>query len=645
MRICRKQWPMKKTLYVLSFIISLITSCSSDDPLIDISEPEPEPVLKVPLMKTHEFQSLTIYSVKLKGSIIKEGDSDITETGFVAGYTSNPTIETNLNKFVLNADNEGSFEIKLQLTGVEESMEIYIRSYGINSQGVGYGNEIKFTTLENKSFTGQDVVLSTQEEVVAFGENKYNTISRIKITGTVTDLSPLKDLKIINEGVEIINTKNLKNLKGLENLIATGVIFPNGFRVVNNKRLINFEGLDKLEKTRGEFYLSNNENLINLKGLHSFYAVSAGSLTIENCNNLNDLDGLDKLEFIGDGLEIAKNSKLIDISALSKLDFVPRTIYIGENESLTNLNGLESIRNIDFLFLNYNPSLSNIDAIKDCESLNSIKIDGNISLNSFPSFEKIKTINTVQIRYGSEIKNLFGLENLDHIGRLEFFKANIQSLEGIGHTNKIGALEIYDCQKINNLIGFDNVMEIDELYVRYCYNFNSLQGFKLNSIKNLTFAETNMTNLEGLESLKSVKGALVLHFNEKLENTNGLENIEAIQDLWIEGNSKLSHINAFDNLKTLNYLFIHNNKSLKNLKGFSNLETISELGIKNSSLNSLTGLDNLKQINNRIQVSHNSNLNDYCSLSTAFENFSGKFDVYANEYNPTKEDLKNGDCN
>lgn len=635
---------MKKMINLLPFIIIIFyVSCSSDETIDENTEPEI--VLKVPIMKTYEAQDLTLYSVKLSGSIIHEGDSDIIELGLVAGYTSNPTVESNLNKFVLNASNDGSFELKAQLTGVEQNKEIFIRSYGINSQGIGYGNEVKFTTQENNSFIGQDVILSTQEEVIAFGVKEYNTISRIKITGAVTDLTPLKDLKIINERVEIVNTTDLKNLKGLENLIATGVIFPNGFKIENNKSLINLEGLSSLEKTRGNFYVINNENLINLKGLNNFYAAKVGSLRIENCDNLIDLDGLDKLEFIGDGLAIVNNFKLKDISALSKLNFVPRTIYISENESLTNLNGLESIKNIGFLFLNNNPLLTSIDAIKGCESLNSIKIDGNISLNHFPLFEKTKTINSIDISYGSEIQNLSGLENLDNIESLKFFRSNIRSLEGVSNINKIGTIEIYECPNLNNLTGIENVQEIDNLSVQFCNNFNSVEGFKLNSIGDFVLAQTSITSLQGLESLKFVEGSFALNFNEKLENTIGLENIEEIKDLWIDGNSNLNSINAFENLTNLNLLFILNNRSLKNLNGFNSLETINQLGIKDSSLENLSGLNNLKQINNRFLASHNPNLNDYCSLTKAFENFTGNYEVYSNLYNPTKEDLKNGNCN
>ncbi|WP_298239488.1 leucine-rich repeat protein [uncultured Algibacter sp.] len=633
---------MKKSINLLIiFFTFVLISCDKDNDVI-IEEKE---VIKVPEIETYQVSEITVFSVKMGGKILNQGDSDILEVGLVIGESSKPSIENNFAKFILNAN--GSDEFITTVTSLpEEISTFYVKAYALNSQGIGYGNEVQFQTLGNKTYEGS-IKLSNQDDVNEFGKNDYNTIKgSLTIEGSVVDLSPLKELIIIGNYFNVERTSLLKNFKGLENLRKVGHLFANGSRIEYNQSLENFEGLDKLDIINGNFYILNNDKLTSFYGLKSFGGANwGGALRIENCNNLINLEGLEKLKFLGGELAIVNNPLLESISYLENLELVNGYIYFGENQSLKNLDGLEKIKNIDFLFLNFNPSLTNIDAIKNCESLSSIKIDGNSSLINFPIFTNVKSISSIEIRYGSEIKNLSGLENLDNIESLKFFKSNIESLEGVSDINKIGTLEFYECQKLNNLIGIENVQEIDNLSIRYCNSFNSLEGFKLNTIGNFALAETNITSLKGLESLRYVKDAFTLHFNEELENTNGLKNIEEIKDLWIDGNSKLNSINAFENLKNLNYLFILNNKSLSNLIGFNNLESINELGIMDSSLENLSGLNNLKQINNRFQATYNPNLNDYCSLSEAFENFTGNYEVYSNLYNPTKEDLKNGNCN
>lgn len=632
---------MKKLISLLIVIFTFILiSCDKDNDVIIEEE-----VLKVPEIETYQVSEITVFSVKMGGKILNQGDSDILEVGLVIGESSEPSIENNFVKFILNVNDSNEF-ITTVRNLPEEFSTFYVKAYAINSQGVGYGDEVQFQTLGNKTYEGS-VKLSNQDEVNKFGENDYNTIKgSLTIEGSVVDLAPLKELILIGAHFNVERTSLLKNFKGLENLRRVGDIFTNGSRIQYNQSLENFEGLDNLDIINGHFYILNNPKITSLYGLKKFIGVNwGGALRIENCNNLISLEGLEKLEFLGGELAIVNNPILESISPLKNLELVDEYIFISENQSLKNLDGLETVKNIDFLLLHNNPSLTNIDAIKNCESLNAIKIEGNSNLINFPIFNKIKSINSIEIVYGSEIENLSGLENLDNIGSLKLFKSNIQSLEGISHINKIETLEIYECHKLNSLVGIENVQEIDNLSVEYCNNFKSLEGFKLNTIGSLVIAQTNITSLKGLESLKFVKNGFTLNINEELENTNGLENIEEIKDLWIHGNSKLNSINAFENLKSINYLFIINNKSLKNLNGFNNLESINELGINDSSLESLLGLNNLNQINNRFQATHNINLNDYCTLSKAFEDFTGNYEVYSNEYNPSKEDLKNGKCN
>jgi len=295
----------RKIIYLV--FITFLFSCSSDDSISELpDDTDTVDEINLPELQTNQVTDITLYSVKTGGKLIDSGDSDIIEVGLVVGLTSLPTTENNLNKFILTPDESGSFDITI--TSVPANTTYFIRAYGVNSEGIGYGNEVQFTSLEENVYTG-DITLSTQDEVNEFGTNEYTTIDgSMYIKGTVTDLSPLESIVIINNAFEVKNTQNLQNLEGLNNLKITGNIFPNGFRIENNSALESLSGLNNLEITRGESYIINNDNLTNLQGLNNYNAASAGEFRIQDCDALLSLSGLENFQFIGDTFYLINNT-------------------------------------------------------------------------------------------------------------------------------------------------------------------------------------------------------------------------------------------------------------------------------------------------------------------------------------------------
>ncbi|WBL23792.1 hypothetical protein [Zunongwangia sp. HRR-M8] len=607
------------SLFIIIFTLILI-SCDKDDLSDNIIEEE---VIKVPEIKTYEVSDINVFSIKMGCEIIDQGDSEITEVGLVIGTSTQATVKNNFNKFTFTINDSGEY-ITTVTSLPEAKTTFYIRAYAINNQGIGYGNEVQFSSLGNKTFHGS-ITLSTQEEVIEFGSNNYNTIDGgLRIHGSVTELTPLKDLFVINNDFEVTNTSNLKNFKGLENLKRTGAVFPNGFLIKNNQSLKSFLGLEGLEITRGDFYVLNNKNLINLEGLDSFYAASAGSLRIQSCENLIDLTGLDKLEFIGDGLAIANNSSLKEISALSNLNFVPSIIYIGENQTLKNLNGLGAIKNIDFLYLNDNPSLSSIDAIKDCESLNSIKIDGHSSLTQLPFFENLTTINSIQIRYGGSLTNLSGFKNLKTIGSINFFQSNILSFEGLDNLEDISSkLEIMSCENIKDFHGLENLKSIGNgnyysgLVINDNQNLLSFNG--LHNLTNLrgsfnVASNNSLLNFDGLENLITIDETMHLHNNESLNNINAIANLSSLNGFVLEGNNSLAKLPIFNNLTHLEYIHMAYGGGLYNLQGLNNLKSVRSISFEESNIVSLDGLNSLENIEKLLKIQRCHNLVDLKGL-------------------------------
>ncbi|NJB84148.1 receptor L domain-containing protein [Wenyingzhuangia aestuarii] len=143
---------------------------------------------------------------------------------------------------------------------------------------------------------------------------------------------------------------------------------------------------------------------------------------------------------------------------------------------------------------------------------------------------------------------------------------------------------------------------------------------------------TNISNLSSLNNIIQI-GQLVINNNSQLKNLNGLGNVETIDgSLFIGqgldmkgGNSSLENINDLQNIKSIGgHLIIYNNSKLENLKG----------------------LDNLESIGRDLIIENNENLTDLCSLKSFLENFEikGNYSVKENNFNPTKENIIEGNC-
>jgi hypothetical protein len=97
----------------------------------------------VNLISTNEALDISAASATLGGSIISNGEINISERGIVWSTSASPT--TSDNKVAIGAG-EGSFA---QTISVVQGQTIYVRAYSINEFGTGYGNQITFTTPSN----------------------------------------------------------------------------------------------------------------------------------------------------------------------------------------------------------------------------------------------------------------------------------------------------------------------------------------------------------------------------------------------------------------------------------------------------------------------------------------------------------------
>ena len=95
----------------------------------------------VPTLTTGKVSNITPSSASCTGNVINQGNSPVIERGICYSTSTNPTVNDNV---VSSGSGTGLFVVNM--TKLTHETTYYIRAYAKNNQGVGYGNEVSFTT-------------------------------------------------------------------------------------------------------------------------------------------------------------------------------------------------------------------------------------------------------------------------------------------------------------------------------------------------------------------------------------------------------------------------------------------------------------------------------------------------------------------
>jgi len=410
---------------------------------------------------------------------------------------------------------------------------------------------------------------------------------------------------------------------------------------------------------------ASSGEITNLNGLNTLTTIGDG-LSIESNNALTNLNGLENItSIIGDydslgqgiGLKISNNSNLTTINAFSNLTLMEGNIHIENNPMLVSLIGLDGITEVN----------------------GSIRILDNANLNTLSGLQNIVTVTGVgffqfgiRIEDNDALVDLTGLDGLTTLnGNLEVYgNDSLISLNGLNsltnHTAVYEGIAIGGNSSLRSLNGLNNISSYN-CSLTSIYNNNAL--VTLEGLPNLTefngtiSIERNdaLISLIGLNNISSILGGLKINSNENLISLEGLDNLVSVGGILSIGNS----------INSLSGYIYPGNISLTSLNNLSNLTYIgSELKITGcSSLTSLDGLENLNTIiqqayystNNRVQIGYdptdpgispisnfyNPQLSDFCGIQrlvTLGEITPLTTIISDNANNPTLSEIESLNC-
>jgi len=377
-----------------------------------------------------------------------------------------------------------------------------------------------------------------------------------------------------------------------------------------------------------------------------------GTLTIENLNT-PDLSKLSTLKDVGGSL-IIRNCGITSLNGLENLETINTNLIFENNENLETICCLDHVERVESLQIIDHPSLTSIEGLSGLRIVNdTLRIRDSRQLASLNGLQRLETVNKPFILNEAGIQNLDGLQSLEHVETLYFNRLD----------NLVSAVEWGQLMTVDYSFKVENCGLLEELTVPNLVSLPVLFMGNNPSLIHLNFGilSTNMESVSigGSPSLQTLRGLdNVFEMGELyLINLESLEDLDGFAGLtYVTGNLSLSNLDTittlsgFGGLSTAATRYNPNSNeytsftissldNLISLDGLSQLQTIGQLVIEdNSSLNNLDGtsLQATIPIGCRMYIENNSNLSDYCGLSSFVNmvNINSAL-ILENAYNPT----------
>lgn len=185
------------------------------------------------------------------------------------------------------------------------------------------------------------------------------------INPTATELQEFYDgnYKIIKGDVKFEEDDGLRNLFALSKVEK----IEGSFSLINNQNLESLDGLNKLSYIGQDFFFNGQKyrELENIDDLESLIRIG-GSLTIINAFQLKNLEGLKNLESIGEHTYLRIMPNLQNIDGLNNVQNISGNIDLYGLSKLESLNGLSNLTNVGgYFYISNSIRLYDYCAIKD----------------------------------------------------------------------------------------------------------------------------------------------------------------------------------------------------------------------------------------------------------------------------------------
>lgn len=227
----------------------------------------------------------------------------------------------------------------------------------------------------------------------------------------------------------------------------------------------------------------------------------------------------------------------------------------------------------------------------------------------------------------SEITDLSGLNFLKIINGN--FEITVNSAEIIGFnnlTNIKGNLEITSSSVLQKIIGFNNLIFVQDIDISNNIELKIIQGFeKLDSTDGRLYIgnNDNLLEISAFENIQFINDELNISDNEFLTKIPSFLKLKAISnDLNLTSNPALSSVNAFEELISIGNDL--NVESIRNIQGFTKLKFVNRFfDIRGNSVQTIPSFNNLEKVGAGLRIQNTSlqSINGFNSLLKTGDDF------------------------
>ncbi|RAJ33497.1 fibrobacter succinogenes major paralogous domain-containing protein [Pedobacter cryoconitis] len=168
----------------------------------------------LPLLTTVNPVLITGTTVYCGGNITEEGGVPTTIRGVVWSTTPNfnPETET-VHRTLEGGAGKGIFNS--QVTGLQPGAKYYIRAYATNRVGVGYGNELSFTTQNYATLTTTEISENAKGSAMSGGVISSDGGSKVTVQGLCWSTSPNPTSELLSKTIDKGTGTFISQLKNL----------------------------------------------------------------------------------------------------------------------------------------------------------------------------------------------------------------------------------------------------------------------------------------------------------------------------------------------------------------------------------------------------------------------------------------------
>jgi hypothetical protein len=264
----------------------------------------------------------------------------------------------------------------------------------------------------------------------------------------VTDISSLKNLKIITGDFTLRNVSQLKSLGALSNLER----IDGDISITEKISLTDFTGLEKLTSIK-KVNINTSNSEISFKGFGK--NIRLEQLFIMGCNELKRINNLESLGNI-QNINIQGNPNLMSIGNMTNIN-IQRQLVISNCPNLTTIGKINSANQHAAIHI-LSTNIEDLSCLSNINKLGQLLVIQNLKLEALNT-ENLTNVNYIIFHTNPNLKTLKGLENCQITSVSLQNNVRLDNIEHLKNMKKCHSVVITDNPSLKSIDVLSDVGE------------------------------------------------------------------------------------------------------------------------------------------------------------------------------------------